>query len=123
LRLDEITLKKGHRDFVVLMGFRLQDMGSTTRIPKEPKFLSIEPLLGPIPLLRLNGIDWVIVGVESGPGARNLQKSWVIDIRNQCQSTKVPFFFKQWGGVNKKRAGRILDGQTWDEMPVKSNST
>jgi protein gp37 len=85
------------------------------------KFLSLEPLLGPIPSLRLNGIDWVIVGGESGPGARNLQKSWVIDIRNQCQSAKVPFFFKQWGGVNKKRAGRILDGQTWDEMPIKSN--
>jgi protein gp37 len=85
------------------------------------KFLSLEPLLGPIPSLRLNGIDWVIVGGESGPGARVLQKSWVIDIRNQCRSAKVPFFFKQWGGVNKKRAGRILDGQTWDEMPVKSN--
>jgi protein gp37 len=81
------------------------------------KFLSLEPLLGPIPSLRLNGIDWIIVGGESGPGARSLQRSWVIDIRNQCQSVKVPFFFKQWGGVNKKRAGRMLDGQTWDEMP------
>jgi protein gp37 len=85
------------------------------------KFLSLEPLLGPITSLRLDGIDWVIVGGESGPGARIMQKSWVIDIRNQCQSAKVPFFFKQWGGVNKKRAGRILDGRTWDEMPVKSN--
>ena len=81
------------------------------------KFLSLEPLLGPIPDLNLEGIDWVIVGGESGPRARALEASWVIDIRNQCLQKKVPFFFKQWGGVNKKKTGRKLEGRTWDEMP------
>lgn len=81
------------------------------------KFLSLEPLLGPLPSLCLNGIDWVIAGGESGPGARTMEKSWVVDIRNRCRVAKVPFFFKQWGGVNKKLAGRILEGRTWDEMP------
>ncbi|HWR57359.1 MAG TPA: phage Gp37/Gp68 family protein [Thermodesulfovibrionales bacterium] len=81
------------------------------------KFLSIEPLLGPIPHLNLDGIDWVIVGGESGPGARPMKPEWVMDIRNQCKSAGVPFFFKQWGGVRKKKAGRELDGRTWDEMP------
>ena len=82
------------------------------------KFLSLEPLLGPLPRLRLNGIDWVIVGGESGPGARPMDQEWVIDIRNQCLQAEVPFFFKQWGGFNKKKAGRKLEGRTWDEMPV-----
>lgn len=81
------------------------------------KFLSLEPLLGPLPNLNLEGIDWVIVGGESGPGARLMSQSWVIDIRNQCQKAKVPFFFKQWGGINKKQSGRELEGKTWDEMP------
>jgi len=81
------------------------------------KFLSIEPLLGPIPNLDLEGIDWVIVGGESGPGARPMAAEWVLDIRNQCHRAGVPFFFKQWGGVNKKKAGRDLEGRTWDEMP------
>jgi len=81
------------------------------------KFLSIEPLLGPIPNLDLEGIDWVIVGGESGPGARPMEAEWGLDIRNQCHRAGVPFFFKQWGGVNKKRAGRELEGRTWDEMP------
>jgi protein gp37 len=81
------------------------------------KFLSIEPLLGPIPDMNLDGIDWVIVGGESGPGARPMDTAWVLDIRDQCQDAGVPFFFKQWGGVQKKRAGRKLDGRTWDEMP------
>jgi len=81
------------------------------------KFLSIEPLLGPLPDLNLAGIDWVIVGGESGPGARPMDKQWVVDIRDRCVASSVPFFFKQWGGVNKKRAGRDLDGRTWDEMP------
>ncbi len=84
------------------------------------KFLSIEPLLGPIPNLDLDGIDWVIVGGESGPGARPMKPEWVMDIRNQCKSACVPFFFKQWGGVRKKKAGRELEGRTWDEMPVTS---
>ena len=81
------------------------------------KFLSLEPLLGPLPALNLNGIDWAIVGGESGPGARPIDREWVVDIRNQCRKSKVPFFFKQWGGFNKKKNGRELDGRTWDEMP------
>jgi protein gp37 len=82
------------------------------------KFLSLEPLLGPLHALDLTGINWVIVGGESGPGARPLQEQWVLDIRDQCQANRVPFFFKQWGGVWKKRAGRLLEGRTWDEMPL-----
>ncbi|MFQ5615086.1 MAG: DUF5131 family protein [Anaerolineales bacterium] len=81
------------------------------------KFLSLEPLLGPLQDLDLRGIDWVIVGGESGPGARPIKEELEIDIREQCLSVNVPFFFKQWGGVRKKRAGRILQGRTWDEMP------
>ncbi len=82
------------------------------------KFLSLEPLLEPIPNLDLSEIDWVIVGGESGPNARPIEKSWVIDILNQCKQASVPFFFKQWGGINKKKQGRIIDGRTWDEMPT-----
>ncbi|MBA3240641.1 MAG: phage Gp37/Gp68 family protein [Acidobacteria bacterium] len=81
------------------------------------KFLSLEPLLGPLSNLNLQGINWAIVGGESGPHARRMQQEWVIEIRNQCQSANVPFFFKQWGGTNKKKAGRVLENQTWDEMP------
>lgn len=81
------------------------------------KFLSLEPLLGPLPDLNLAGIDWVIVGGESGPMARPIVKAWVTDIRDQCQQAAVPFFFKQWGGVKKKKAGRLLDGRIWDELP------
>jgi len=82
------------------------------------KFLSLEPLLGPLPGLNLEGIDWVIVGGESGPGARPMDSAWVLNIRDQCQTAQVPFFFKQWGGTRKKKAGRELDGRTWDEMPA-----
>ena len=82
------------------------------------KFLSIEPLLGPLPDLDLSGIDWVIVGGESGPGARPMDSSWVRDIRDQCEDLAVPFFFKQWGGVFKKKAGRLLDDRTWDDLPL-----
>jgi protein gp37 len=81
------------------------------------KFLSIEPLLGPIGKVNLKGIDWVIAGGESGPGARPMQATWVQDLRDQCVTANVAFFFKQWGGVQKKRHGRELDGRTWDEMP------
>jgi protein gp37 len=81
------------------------------------KFLSLEPLLGPIPKMNLKGIDWVIVGGESGPGARPMDQAWVLDIQTQCKKAGVPFFFKQWGGVHKKKAGRLLQGRTWDEMP------
>lgn len=82
------------------------------------KFLSLEPLLGPLSHLDLNNINWVIVGGESGPGARPLLKEWVVDIKNQCLASNIPFFFKQWGGVNKKRNGRKLEGRTWDETPI-----
>jgi len=81
------------------------------------KFLSLEPLLGPLRKLNLRGIDWVIVGGESGPGARPVDSAWVTDIRDQCVSGGVAFFFKQWGGVQKKKTGRELEGRTWDEMP------
>lgn len=82
------------------------------------KFLSVEPLLGSLPELNLEGIDWVIVGGESGPGARPIKAEWVRDIREQCLACGVPFFFKQWGGVQKKKAGRELDGRIWDNMPM-----
>lgn len=82
------------------------------------RFLSIEPLLGPIPNLSLKGINWVIVGGESGPGARPMKKEWVIELRDQCLAAEVPFFFKQWGGVQKSRTGRELEGVTWNEMPL-----
>ena len=82
------------------------------------KFLSLEPLLGPLSNMKLEGIDWVIVGGESGPGARPVQEEWVANIRDQCVAAKVPFFFKQWGGTNKKKAGRLLEGRTWEDMPT-----
>lgn len=82
------------------------------------KFLSLEPLLGPLPNLNVRGVEWVIVGGESGPGARPMRPEWVMDIRDQCRQSRVAFFFKQWGGKNKKKAGRLLEGRTWDEMPV-----
>jgi protein gp37 len=81
------------------------------------KFLSLEPLLGPLPGLDLRGIDWVIVGGESGPHARGMNPAWVRDLRAQCEHASVAFFFKQWGGPNKKHTGRELDGRTWDELP------
>jgi protein gp37 len=81
------------------------------------KFLSLEPLLGPLSALDLRGINWVIVGGESGFRARPMKEAWVVEIRQQCRHASVPFFFKQWGGVNKKKAGRVLEGRTWDEMP------
>lgn len=94
--------------------FRIQHLRSTGA---SVKFLSLEPLLGPLPNLDLSGIDWVIVGGESGPMARPIDKTWVADIRDQCQQAMLPFFFKQWGGTKKKKAGRLLDGRTWDELP------
>ena len=87
------------------------------------KFVSFEPLLGPIYDLNLKGIDWVIVGGESGPQARPMEASWVVDIRNRCQRMKVPFFFKQWGGPNRKKTGRKLEGRTWDEIPTAVDMT
>jgi len=81
------------------------------------KFLSVEPLLEDLGEIDLSGIDWVIVGGESGAGARPMRREWVVSIRKQCRRDGVPFFFKQWGGVRKKKAGRLLDGRTYDEMP------
>lgn len=81
------------------------------------KFLSIEPLLTALPTLDLSGIDWVIVGGESGPNARPMKPEWVVAIKDMCKQQGVPFFFKQWGGKNKKKAGRMLEGRVWDEMP------
>ena len=87
------------------------------RVPAAVRFLSVEPLLAPIPRIPLTGIDWVIVGGESGPGCRPMEADWVRAIRDRCLAQSVPFFFKQWGGIHKKRFGRTLDGRTWDELP------
>lgn len=93
---------------------RIHDLVSTGA---KIKFLSLEPLLGPLDDLPLEGIDWVIVGGESGKSARPMNRDWARSIRDQCLAHQVPFFFKQWGGVQKHRTGRDLDGRTWDEMP------
>lgn len=95
---------------------------SLAQIPAAVRFLSLEPLLGPLPRLPLKGIHWVIVGGESGPNARAMEPSWVLQIRNQCVARDVPFFFKQWGGVQKSRAGRELEGEIWDGMPCRTGS-
>ncbi len=87
------------------------------RTGAKTKFLCLEPLLGPLPSLNLKGIDWIILGGESGPGARLMKKEWVLDVRDQCLRAGVAFFFKQWGGVNKKKSGRILEGRFWDDTP------
>ena len=93
---------------------RIDDLRSTNSVVK---FLSLEPLLGPLPNLNLKAMDWVIVGGESGPKARPMDPAWAKELRDQCRRAKVPFFFKQWGGKNKKQAGRLLEGRTWDQMP------
>ncbi len=86
------------------------------------KFVSFEPLLGPLPSLSLIGIDWVIVGGESGPGARKMEVTWVKGIHDRCMEEGIPFFFKQWGGMRKKQAGRIFEGKVWSEMPAGVNA-
>ncbi len=107
----------------VWMGVSVESAAHTWRIDRlratdaAIKFLSLEPLLGALPDLDLSGIHWAIVGGESGPGARPMAQAWVRDIRRQCRAAHVPFFFKQWGGVQKGNAGRVLDGRTYDEMP------
>lgn len=107
----------------VWMGVSVEDARVIHRIDAlrqtdaQIKFLSLEPLLGPLSDLELSEIDWVIVGGESGPGARPMDKKWVIDIRDRCAEAEVPFFFKQWGGVRKSKTGRELDGRFYDEMP------
>jgi len=107
----------------IWMGVSIENQKYTYRInnlrkvPSAVRFLSVEPLLGKITKLDLRGIDWVIVGGESGPKARYMDPDWVRLIRDKCTEQEVPFFFKQWGGVNKKRTGRLLDRKTWNEMP------
>ena len=92
-------------------------IASLVTVPAAVRFLSVEPLLGPIPELPLNGIGWVIVGGESGPMCRPVNPMWIRGIRDQCVAAGVPFFFKQWGGRTAKSGGRVLDGRTWDELP------
>ncbi|NOX52991.1 MAG: phage Gp37/Gp68 family protein [Planctomycetes bacterium] len=95
--------------------FRLDELRA---VPAAVRFVSFEPLLGPVDRPDLNGIDWVIVGGESGPGARPIREEWVLSLRDQCLAEGIPFFFKQWGGRNKRRSGRLLEGRTWDEIPL-----
>jgi protein gp37 len=108
----------------VWMGVSVEDQRRVRRatdlamVPAAVRFLSVEPLLGPIENLPLDGIHWVIVGGESGPGARHMEPDWVDGVLDQCRRAAVPFFFKQWGGVQKHRTGRLLAGRTWDEMPL-----
>ncbi len=94
--------------------YRIDDLRKTKA---KTKFLSLEPLLGPLPKLNLKDINWVIVGGESGPKSRPMKEEWVIDIKEQCLKKNVPFFFKQWGGFHKKKNGRLLEGKTWDQLP------
>ena len=107
----------------IWMGVSVENQNYTYRIDHlrytnaKVKFISIEPLIGPIQHLDLSNINWIIVGGESGPGARPMKEEWVVTIRDECKRAKVPFFFKQWGGVNKKKNGRVLKGRTWEEMP------
>ena len=124
LELSPILPWKPH----IWMGVSVESAKYTFRIDQlrqsgaHIKFLSLEPLLGALPDLNLTGMDWVIVGGESGPGARPMNPAWVKDIRDQCRAAKVAFFFKQWGGVNKKRTGRELDGKTYDNMPTRGQA-
>lgn len=110
----------------IWMGVSVEDQKHAYRINHlrgtgaKLKFISLEPLLGSIPNLDLENIDWVIVGGESGPKSRQIKENWIIDIHKRCQEKNVPFFFKQWGGVNKKRSGRELEGRIWNEMPILS---
>jgi protein gp37 len=110
----------------IWMGVSVEDANFYDRIKMlkktgaKVKFLSLEPLIGACPNLPLKGIDWVIVGGESGNRSRQMKKEWVEDILNQCRKEKVKFFFKQWGGRNKKKTGRILNGKTFDEMPIRT---
>ncbi len=112
----------------IWMGVSVEDKDHTFRIDHlsktgaKVKFLSLEPLLDNIPNLNLDTIDWVIVGGESGPRSRPIKESWIVDIRDKCQEKQVAFFFKQWGGVNKRKAGRNLEGRTWDGVPPLSKN-
>jgi protein gp37 len=122
-RLEELAPSLPWPDNV-WMGVSVENADYTFRIdhlrrtPARTKFLSIEPLLGPIPSLDLTGIDWIIIGGESGPGCRPVKKEWIVEIIAQARRAGVAVFFKQWGGTNKKKTGRELDGRTYDEMPA-----
>lgn len=124
-RADRLAAVAGDLDWPpnVWMGVSVENADYVDRIdflrtvPATIRFLSLEPLLGPLPNLELTDIHWVIVGGESGPGARPMESAWVTDLRDQCQSANVPFFFKQWGGVQKSRTGRELEGRVWGGMP------
>ena len=96
----------------------LRRLKTLRQTPAALRFASIEPLLEDLGEVDFTGIDWVIVGGESGPGARPMEESWVLNVREQCRRDEVPFFFKQWGGVRKHHNGRLLDGRTYDEFPV-----
>lgn len=119
LELDK-ELKWSHN---IWMGVSVEDKRVTKRIDQlretnaRTKFLSLEPLIGPLPKMNLDKIDWVIVGGESGHNPRLMKADWVIDIQEQCEENEVAFFFKQWGGKNKKKNGRTLNGKTYDQMP------
>ena len=119
LELDPV-LKWSHN---IWMGVSVEDQEVEYRIDllkrtkARVKFLSLEPLIGPLPKLKLNKIDWVIVGGESGFKPRPMEADWVLEIQEQCQKSDTPFFFKQWGGFNKKKNGRLLNGKTYNEMP------
>lgn len=123
LRLRELAGELPWPDNV-WMGVSVEDQRVVSRIhdlrrvPARVRFLSCEPLIGPLDTLPLDGIHWVIVGGESGPGARPMRREWVESILRQCRDAGVPFFFKQWGGVWKSRQGRVLHGRTYDELPV-----
>jgi protein gp37 len=121
-RLEELSTFLNWTDNI-WMGVSVENEKTIDRIDHlrktsaKVKFLSCEPLIGPLPNINLEGIDWVIVGGESGPNSRPMEKEWVDDIQQQCEKAGVAFFFKQWGGVNKKKTGRLLNGRTYDEMP------
>lgn len=107
----------------IWMGVSVENIDCTFRIDHlrnvsaAVRFLSCEPLLGPLDNLNLDNITWVIAGGESGPKARPMEKTWASSLRDQCVARDIPFFFKQWGGVNRKKTGRVLEGKIWDEMP------
>ncbi len=121
-RLKQLASKIDWPDNV-WMGVSVEDMNVAERVddlrevPAAVRFLSCEPLIGPLEGLDLSGIQWVIVGGESGPGARPMKEAWVQELKANCRKNQVPFFFKQWGGPIKSRTGRELDGQTYDEFP------
>lgn len=124
-RLEELACRLRWPDNV-WMGVSVERADYAFRIdhlrnaPAAVRFLSLEPLLGPLPRLNLDGISWVIVGGESGPQARPMREEWALEILKQCRNARVPFFFKQWGGRNKKAAGRLLRGMAFNEMPSRS---